>query len=418
MEKIDINQYMRMKPKGHERKQRPFSKFTGYQKLVKRQEKLGGVPTLFAVHEGVNANVASYAGKEYVNFSSYNYLGLSGHPKVSEAAKAAIDRYGTSVSASRILAGEIPLHGELERSIANFIGVVEAIVFISGYGTNVTTIDHLFGRRDLVIHDSLAHNSIITGCRFSAAKRMSFPHNDWDALDKILGKHRSEYHRVLIVFEALYSMDGDIADLNRAVELKKKHDALLMIDEAHSIGVLGENGRGIAEMFNVAASDVDIWMGTLSKSLASCGGYIAGDHELCEYLRYLASGFIFSVGLAPADTAAGLAALEVLKHEPQRVARLKKRSELFLRLAREKKFDTGLCMGTPIIPLIIGNSVKTVMLSGRLFERGYVVQPVIYPAVSEDEARLRFFISALHTEEQIINMIDVVAEELDKINKV
>ena len=403
-----------------ERRPSPFAKFPGYQKLLKRKaeaEASGIDVTFFAAHEGVNANIVSYAGREYVNFSSYNYLGLSGHPQVSEASKAAIDRYGTSVSASRIVAGEIPLHGELERSIADFIGTEESIVFISGYGTNVAAISHLFGRRDLVVHDSLAHNSIITGCRLSGAKRMSFPHNDWEALDKLLSKHRGEYQRVLIAIESVYSMDGDIADLNRAIEIKKKHDTLLMVDEAHSLGILGEHGKGIGEMFDIDKRDVDIWMGTLSKSLASCGGYIAGDHELCDYLRYLASGFIFSVGLAPADTAAGLAALEVLKREPQRVARLKQRSELFMRLAHEKGFNTGLCMGTPVVPLIIGNSIKAMKLSERLFARGYAVQPVIYPAVSEDEGRLRFFITALHTEEQITNTINTVAEELEKLEK-
>lgn len=407
-------------PKGNnaERRPSPFAKFPGYQKLLKRKNEVkeSGVDvTFFAAHEGVNANIVSYDGREYVNFSGYNYLGLSGHPQVSEASKAAIDRYGTSVSASRIVAGEIPLHGELERGIADFIGTEESIIFVSGYGTNVAAISHLFGRRDLVIHDSLAHNSIITGCRLSGAKRMSFPHNDWNALDKLLTKHRNEYQRVLIAIESVYSMDGDIADLDRAIELKKKHDTLLMVDEAHSLGILGAKGKGISEMFGVDAREVDIWMGTLSKSLASCGGYIAGDHELCDYLRYLASGFIFSVGLAPADTAAGLAALEVLKREPERVTRLKQRSELFVKLAKEKGFNTGLCEGTPVVPLIIGNSIKAMKLSERLFKRGYSVQPVIYPAVSEDEGRLRFFITALHTEEQIKDTIETVAEELAKL---
>jgi 8-amino-7-oxononanoate synthase len=423
VEKIDTQQNgvaQELESGNTERQPSPFAKFPGYQKLLKRKAEAAasGIDvTFFAAHEGVNANIVSYAGREYVNFSSYNYLGLSGHPQVSEASKAAIDRYGTSVSASRIVAGEIPLHGELERSISDFIGTEESIVFVSGYGTNVAAISHLFGRRDLVIHDSLAHNSIITGCRLSGAKRMSFPHNDWDALDTLLSKHRGEYQRVLIAIESVYSMDGDIADLNRAIELKKKHDTLLMVDEAHSLGILGETGRGIGEMFDVNPRDVDIWMGTLSKSLASCGGYIAGDHELCDYLRYLASGFIFSVGLAPADTAAGLAALEVLKREPQRVARLKQRSQLFIDLAHKKGFNTGLCEVTPVVPLIIGNSIKAMKLSERLFSRGFAVQPVIYPAVSEDEGRLRFFITALHTEEQISNTIDAVAEELDKLEK-
>jgi len=421
VEKIDTLQDMvaqELDSNSVERRPSPFAKFAGYQKLLKRkaEAKESGVDvTFFAAHEGVNANIVSYGGREYVNFSGYNYLGLSGHPQVSEASKAAIDRYGTSVSASRIVAGEIPLHGELERAIADFIGTEESIVFVSGYGTNVAAISHLFGRRDLVVHDSLAHNSIITGCRLSGAKRMSFPHNDWDALDKLLAKHRGEYQRVLIAIESVYSMDGDIADLNKAIEIKKKHDAMIMVDEAHSLGILGENGRGIGEMFDVDRRDVDIWMGTLSKSLASCGGYIAGDHELCDYLRYLASGFIFSVGLAPGDTAAGLAAIEVLKREPQRVARLKQRSELFMNLAHKKGFNTGLCDGTPVVPLIIGNSIKAMKLSERLFARGYAVQPVIYPAVSEDEGRLRFFITALHTEAQIANTIDTVAEELAKL---
>ncbi len=422
VEKIDIRQDPTTQELAHsdtERRPSPFAKFPGYQKLLKRkaEAQASGIGvTFFAAHEGVNANIVSYNGREYVNFSSYNYLGLSGHPQVSEASKAAIDRYGTSVSASRIVAGEIPLHGELEKGIANFIGTEESIVFVSGYGTNVAAISHLFSRRDLVVHDSLAHNSIITGCRLSGAKRMSFPHNDWDALDDLLTKHRDEYQRVLIAIESVYSMDGDIANLDRAIALKKKHNTLLMVDEAHSLGILGKHGKGISEMFDVDPRDVDIWMGTLSKSLASCGGYIAGDHELCDYLRYLASGFIFSVGLAPGDTAAGLAALEVLKREPERVARLKRRSELFVKLAKERGFDTGLCEGTPVVPLIIGNSIKAMKLSERLFARGYAVQPVIYPAVSEDEGRLRFFVTALHTEEQIADTIDTVAEELAKLN--
>ena len=398
----------------------PFEDFAGYQRLLKRKQEAqqSGIDvTFFAPHEGVNANIVTYNGTEYINFSSYNYLGLSGHPQVSEAAKAAIDRYGTSVSASRIVAGQIPLHDQLEKTIADFLGVEESIVFVSGYATNVATISHLLGRRDLVIHDSLAHNSIVAGCRLSGAKRLSFPHNDWEALDKILSEHRDKYQRALVVIESVYSMDGDIADLSRAVEVKSKHDALLMVDEAHSLGVLGDHGKGIGEIYDVDRSDVDIWMGTLSKSLASCGGYIAGDHALVDYLRYLASGFIFSVGLSPADTAAGLAAVEVLKREPQRVARLKQRSDLFLSLAKKRGLDTGICHNTPIIPLIIGNSIKAMRLSERLLKMGIQVQPVIYPAVSEDQGRLRFFITALHTEEQIRSTVDTVANELEALNK-
>ena len=202
----------------------PFASFAGYQRLQQRRSEarsLGVDATFFATHDGVNRNIITCEGRELINFSSYNYLGLSGHPQVSEAARAAIDRYGTSVSASRIVAGQIPLHEELECSIADFIGSEEALVFVSGYGANVAAISHLFGHRDLVIHDALAHNSIVTGCQLSGARRMRFAHNDWDALDTLLTRHRNTYQRALIVVESLYSMDGDITDLTRAIEVKK-----------------------------------------------------------------------------------------------------------------------------------------------------------------------------------------------------
>ena len=216
---------------------------------------------------------------------------------VSAAAKAAIDRYGTSVSASRLASGEKVIHGELESAIARFIGTEAAVTFVGGHATNESVIGHLVGPGDLVLQDALAHNSIVQGAILSGARRRPFTHNDWQAADRLLEQFRHEYRRVLLVIEGVYSMDGDFPDLPRFIEVKKRHKALLMIDEAHSIGVLGHHGRGIGEHFDVNRSDVDIWMGTMSKALGSCGGYIAGSRALVEFLKYTAPGFVFSVGL-------------------------------------------------------------------------------------------------------------------------
>jgi 7-keto-8-aminopelargonate synthetase-like enzyme len=272
---------------------------------------------------------------------------------------------------------------------------------VGGHATNETTIGHLVGAGDLIVHDSLAHNSIVQGALLSGARRRPFPHNDFDALDRMLTEIRSQYRRVLIVIEGVYSMDGDYCDLPRFIEVKKRHRAMIMVDEAHSFGTMGETGRGMAEHFGIDARDVDIWMGTLSKSAASCGGYIAGTHALIELLRYTAPGFVFSVGMPPAQVAAALAAIETLEAEPERVQRLRQRSELFLSLCREAELDTGDSHGTPVIPVITGNSMVALRLSNRLKADGINVQPILYPAVDESAARLRFFITCEHSEEQI-----------------
>ena len=249
------------------------------------------------MHEGITNDRTVIDGRELINFASYNYVGTSGDPLVSAAAKAAIDRYGTSVSASRLASGEKVIHGELESAIARFIGTEAAVTFVGGHATNESVIGHLVGPGDLVLQDALAHNSIVEGAILSGARRRPFTHNDWQAADRLLEQFRHEYRRVLLVIEGVYSMDGDFPDLPRFIEVKKRHKALLMIDEAHSIGVLGHHGRGIGEHFDVNRSDVDIWMGTMSKALGSCGGYIAGSRALVEFLKYTAPGFVFSVGL-------------------------------------------------------------------------------------------------------------------------
>ena len=389
-----------------------FDRFPGYEKLLIPQaaaSRLGLANPFFKAHEGVAGATTQIDGRVLINFSSYNYLGLAGHPRVNKAARDAIERYGTSASASRLVAGERHIQRELEESLAALYEVADCIVFVSGHATNVTTIGYLFGPKDLVIHDSLIHNSMLEGIKLSGAARRSFPHNDPAALDAILNEIRGQFERVLIVIEGLYSMDGDIPDLPRFIGIKNRHKAFLMVDEAHSLGVLGETGKGIREHFGVAGKAVDIWMGTLSKTLAGCGGFIAGERALVEHLKYAAPGFVYSVGISPSLAAASLEALRILCEEPERVGRLRERSKHFLDLARESGIDTGLSQGYAVTPAIIGSSLKAVKISNHLFDRGINVQPIIYPAVEERAARLRFFVSCLHTEAQVHAAVEVLA---------
>jgi 8-amino-7-oxononanoate synthase len=265
------------------------------------------------------------------------------------------------------------------------------------------------------LYDALSHNSIVQGALLSGAHRKPFPHNDWEAVDEILTKQRRDYQRVLIVVEGIYSMDGDFPDLPEFIKIKQRHKAFLMVDEAHSLGVLGEKGEGIASYFGVNPKDIDICMGTLSKTLASAGGYVAGDKALVELLRTYAPGFLYSVGIPPASAAAALAALQLLQSEPERVTALRKNSVLFLQKAKEKGINTGLSQGYSVIPVIVGGSIKSGRLADFMFKRGVNVQPIFYPAVEEKAARLRFFISSAHTEEQIVKTIEILSEELNKL---
>ncbi|QDU25247.1 Putative fatty-acid--CoA ligase fadD21 [Anatilimnocola aggregata] len=396
-----------------------FSKTPEYLRLrqtIDMLEGLGVGNPYFCVHEGITRDTARIGGRDYISYTTYNYIGMSGDPVVAAAAKAAIDKYGTSVSASRLVSGEKPVHRELEMEIADFVGQEDSICFVGGHSTNETTIGHLFGPGDLILHDSLDHNSIVQGSIMSGARRRPFPHNDWQAADDILSEIRTEYRKVLLVIEGTYSMDGDFPDLPRFIEVKKKHKALLMIDEAHSSGVLGATGRGVVEHFGCNPRDVDLSMATLSKSFGSCGGYIAGSKELIEYMKYTTPGFVFSCGLPPGAAAGSLAALRLLKKEPERVYKLRANADLFLKLAKEKGINTGYAGGTGVVPVITGNSPHALMLSRALFERGINVQPILHPAVEEEKARLRFFINCMHNEEQIRYTVECVAEELTKLD--
>jgi 8-amino-7-oxononanoate synthase len=395
-----------------------FALHPGYQQLRIVNDgaaRLGIRNPFFKQHDGMVGATTVIDGKSYINFGSYNYLGFSGDAGVTAAAKAAIDRHGTSVSASRIVSGERPIHREFEAALAEVYGVDDAITFVSGHATNVTTIGYLFGPKDLVLHDALIHNCTLQGIQLSGAKRLSFPHNDWAALDAILVEQRRHFERVLVVVEGIYSMDGDYPDLPRFVEIKRRHRTFLMVDEAHSFGVMGKNGLGIREHFSLAGSDVDIWMGTLSKVLAGCGGYIAGETALVEHLKFMAPGFLYSVGMPPPMAAASLAALRGLRREPERVHALQARGAYFLDKARAAGIDTGFSSGLAVIPAITGSSLRAVRLSEALFKRGINVQPILYPAVPEKSARLRFFLSYRHTEAQIDQTIAALAEELDRL---
>ncbi|MGE7386724.1 aminotransferase class I/II-fold pyridoxal phosphate-dependent enzyme [Streptomyces sp. NPDC004126] len=384
-------------------------------RFEERLDAVAGSPAgypYFRVHEGTITDTTVIGGRPYLSFGSYNYLGLSGHPAVNAAVHEAVDRYGTSVSASRVLSGERDLTVRLERALTEFLGVEGCLTLVSGHATNVTAIGHLVGPGDLVVHDALAHDSILHGCALSGAARRPFAHNDTAELERMLRLNRSRFRRVLIVVEGAYSMDGDLVDLPAVIELKKRFGALLMVDEAHSIGTVGEYGRGVGEFHGVDRSDVDVWMGTLSKAFASCGGYLGGSARMVRWLRHTLPGFVYSVGLTPANAAAALAATELMTAQPERVRALRRNSALFLGLAAAAGLSTGSSGGTPIVPCILGDSAKTLRVAHGLYGRGVIADPIFHPAVEEGLSRLRFFITSEHREDDIRRAVALLAEEV------
>lgn len=397
-----------------------FDRQPGYQQLSMMQQAGAafGVPEpFFRVHEGCAGATTRIEGRELVNFASYNYLDYSRHPEVVKAAADAAAHYGTSVSASRAVSGERPIHQQLEAAVARTYDVEDAVVFVSGHATNVSTLGYLLGPKDLILHDEWIHNSSLVGAQLSGARRMPFAHNDPDALEALLRAQRGKFERVLIVTEGLYSMDGDVPDLPRLIALKQKYRCWLMVDEAHSFGVLGERGLGLREHYDIAARDVDIWMGTMSKTLSGCGGYIAGCKELVSMLRYFAPGFLYSVGMPAQVAAPSLKILELLQGDDarQRIARLHEVSGYFLKRARALGLDVGDSLGVAVVPVILGSSLVAARLSNQLFEAGFNVQPILHPAVPEKSARLRFFLSCEHTEAQVDAVLDTLMQQLSNI---
>jgi 8-amino-7-oxononanoate synthase len=368
----------------------------------------------FCRHTDVSREIMTVEGSECLNYSGYNYLGIGGDPRVANAVKAAVDQYGASASASRIVAGNTDLHETLEAEMAEFLGAEACVVSVGGYQTNVTTIGYLCDRSDLILHDELVHNSIMTGCVLSGARRVPFPHNDYAALETLLRENRMNHRRILIVTEGVYSMDGDIPDIARLVQLKKDYKALLMVDEAHSLGVIGATGRGVAEHFNLAPGDIDILMGTLSKTFASCGGFIAGRRELIDILKYFAPGLVlYSAGISPVSTAAALAALRVLRQEPERTEKLRRNAHFFIERARAAGLDTGLSDGSAVVPIVLHDDDLALRVVDQLMEHDAIcVHAMLYPSVPKGAARLRFFLSAAHTQEQLAYTIDRLAARI------
>lgn len=343
--------------------------------------------------------------KELLNYNTYNYLGLSGTAEVREASKAAIDVYGTSMSSSPIV-GQTQINADLETELCSFFRAEASILFVGGWVTNVTTIDSLVSGKDLILCDALNHNSCVTGQRLSGATVVPFPHNDVARAEKILASVRHKYRRVLIVIEGVYSMDGDWPDLKAFVTLKRKYKCLLFLDEAHSFGTMGPTGRGLAEYAGVDPAEIDVRMGTMSKSLGSTGGFILGSKTLVEYLKYCSGGFVFSVGLTPANAASTLASLKMMQEHPERVMTLQANAMQFYDAAKSAGLDIGSTVrGSPVVVVYIGLTVDCVRLSAAMALEGVNVKPIVYPAVEEGKARLRFFISQTFTDADISHTI-------------
>ncbi len=370
----------------------------------------GAANPYFVCHESALRDVSKMDGREVLNFGSYNYVGMSGRPEVMAAAKAAIDKYGTSASGSRLLAGEKSLYQELEREIADWKHAEDALVLVGGHSTNVTIVGNFCGPKDMIVYDSLAHNSIEQGCRLSRALCKPFPHNDAAALESILRQQRHKFEKVLIIIEGAYSMDGDIADVPAFVALKKKYGCFLMVDEAHSACVIGKTGGGVDEYFGLESSDIDIKMGTLSKGLGTCGGYLAGSRALINYLKYNLPGFVFSVGISPPLAAATMEAIRLLRQEPSIMARMRENIAAFMEEAKARNLNTCLASETAIVPILVGRDEDAFLLSNKLREHGVFVPPAVFPAVPRNKARLRFCVISEHSRDQIVQALDLLVE--------
>lgn len=371
-----------------------------------------GVYPYFLPFEGTEGTEVFYKGRKLIMLGSNNYLGLTHHPKVKEAAKKAIDEYGTSVSGSRFMNGTLKIHRELEEALAEFLQKETALVFSTGYQTNLGTISALLSPKDYAIMDKEDHASIVDGWKMSGAHFARFNHNDMESLESALSKIPDDAGK-LIVVDGVYSMAGDIAPLPQIVELKKKYGARLMVDDAHSIGVLGKNGRGTANYFGLE-KETDIIMGTFSKSFASLGGFIAGDKEVINYVKHFARSFIFSAAMTPASAAAALASLKVMQEEPERIEHLWSIANRMRKGLKELGFDTG-TSNTPVIPVYIRDRWKTVFIWKELFDLGVYVNPVFPPAVQPNDSLLRTSYIATHTEEQIDRALSIFEKAGKKI---
>jgi 8-amino-7-oxononanoate synthase len=354
-------------------------------------------------------------GKKVLMFGSNSYLGLTSHPKVKEAAKAAIDKYGTGCAGSRFLNGTLDIHIELEERLAKFVGKDGALVYSTGFQSNLGAIPTVTFRNDYIILDELDHASIIEGARLSFAKTLKFRHNDMDSLEKILQRCEPEAMK-LIVVDGIFSMEGDIANLPEIVRLAEKYSANIMVDDAHSLGVVGKNGSGVSSHFGLT-DKVDIIMGTFSKSLASIGGFVASDADTINFIKHNSRSLIFSASITPASAASALAALDIIISEPERIEKLWENTNFCLKTFREMGFDIGHTC-SPIIPLLIRDNMKTYWFTKMALEESVFVNPVVSPAVADDSTLIRFSLMATHTRPQLefaLDKMQKIAKKLEII---
>jgi 8-amino-7-oxononanoate synthase len=378
-----------------------FKKCSGYT-IAKKAMAIGMYPYFIAMSENEGTE-AVFKGKRLIMCGSNNYLGLTTHPRVRQAAKDAIDRYGTSCTGSRFLNGTLEMHEQLENNLADWVGKEAALVFSTGMQTNLGVISSLVGEEDVVILDKEDHASIVDGARLSSGKIRRFFHNDLKSLEQTLVDVPAEKGK-LVVVDGLFSMEGDIAPLPEIIALCKKFGARLMVDDAHAFGVLG-GGRGTAAHFGVTKK-VDLIMSTFSKSLASLGGFIAGDEVVIHYIKHHARSLIFSASIPPSNAAAALAALQVIKEEPERIVRLNQIADRMRKGFHELGFDIGNSV-TPVIPILIGDDMRTISVWRQLFDNGVFVNPVISPAVSAGRQMLRTSYMATHTDEQMEKVLGI-----------
>jgi len=380
-----------------------------YREPQKRQEE--GIYPYFRPIESDQDAVVTIDGKRVLMFGSNSYLGLTNHPKLKEASIAAIKKYGSGCAGSRFLNGTLDLHLELEEKLAQFVGKDEAIVFSTGYQVNLGVISSLVGRTDYVILDDQDHACIIDGARLAFGRLRKYRHNDMESLERQLQRIYNESPEAikLIAVDGVFSMEGDIAKLDQIVALARKYDANIMVDDAHGLGVVGDCGRGTASMFGLT-DDVDLIMGTFSKSLASIGGFVASDSDTINFLKHHARSLIFSASIAPGNAASVIAAIELIQQEPERIERLWKNTEYAMDGLKSIGFDIGHTR-TPIIPIYIRDNYKTFLTTTELMKEGVFVNPVITPAVKPEDTLIRFSLMATHTTEQI----DFALEKLEKI---
>lgn len=352
--------------------------------------------------------VSRFDGKEVINLSSNNYLGLTTHPKLKERALEAIEKYGVGSGAVRTIAGTMTLHMALEEKIAKFKHVEASVVFQSGFTANAGTAQAILGRDDVIISDELNHASIIDGCRLSRAEIKIFPHKDVEACEKLLKELEGRHGHKLLITDGVFSMDGDIAPLSELVKLAEKYGCIMMIDDAHASGVLGRNGRGTVDHYNLHGR-VDIQVGTLSKAIGALGGYVCSTRDTIEFLYHRARPFLFSTSHPPSVAATCLAAFEVLEEEPQLIEKLWANTKFFKEELTKRGFNTGMSE-TPITPIMVGDAALAHQFSRELFAAGVFAQGIGYPTVPQGKARIRTIVTATHTREELSRALEILEQ--------